>query len=74
MSSLKKEINLFLKNKNKIMKFTDKRTLKTKECEMYTKNYTIKQNILRFITPFSLSNNYKKDGINIIESKSKSKD
>jgi len=74
MTSLKKEINLFLKNKNKIMKFTDKRTLKTKECEMYTKNYTIKQNILRFVTPFSLSTNYKKEGINVIEPKSKSRD
>lgn len=74
MTSLRKEINLFLKNKSKIMKFTDKRTLNTKECEMYTKNYTIKQNILRFITPFSLSNNYKKDGINVIEPKLKNKD
>lgn len=74
MTNLKKEINLFLKNKHKIMKFKDKRTLKTKECEMYLKNYTIKQNILRFIAPFSLSNNYKKNGVNIIETKSKNKD
>ena len=71
MESIKKELRLFLKNKNKIMKFTDKRTLKTKECEMYTKNYSIKQNILRFIKPFSMTGNYKKEGINIIEPENK---
>jgi hypothetical protein len=74
MENIKKELNLFLKNKSKIMKFTDKRTLNTKECEMHTKNYSIKQNIMRFITPFSLSSNYKKEGINIIEPIEKGED
>lgn len=71
MEEIKKELKLFFDNKDKFSKFYDIRTLKTKECELSFEHYSLKENIIRFLKPFSLSANFKKDGINLIEPKNK---
>ena len=72
MEEIKKELKLFFDNKDKFSKFYDIRTLKTKECELSFEHYSVRENIERFLRPFSLSSNYKKKGINLIEPKIKS--
>jgi hypothetical protein len=67
MDKIKKELQLFFDNKDKFAKFYDVRTLKTKECELSFEHYSVKENIERFLRPFSLSSNYKKKGVNFIE-------
>jgi hypothetical protein len=67
MKELKKELKLFFENKDKFSKFYDIRTLKTKECELSFEHYSVYENIIRFLKPFSLSGNFDKKGINLIE-------
>ncbi len=67
MEEIKKELKLFFENKDKFSKFYDIRTLKTKECELSFEHYSLKDNIIRFLKPFSLSANFKKEGINLIK-------